>query len=159
MKKILISLISSISLAVPSHGYAEAPGITTNLAGEYSCSGYDRQDHYLTQKLTVKYDAKNSIPENGYGTYSVKAEAPTDLKVKGLPANIVVIGSMATSGNTFAINFHNTNPKAPADNGVVVGVSTYDQDQHGIGRTTLHFFSYQPNYKGGDNSLWTCVSN
>lgn len=127
-----------------------------NLAGTYTCVGYDKKDKNLSQKLIITLDKKNSMLENGYGAYTFIAEVPPTIVVKGLPSNIVVAGAIASSGNTFSMSFQNTNAKAAADYGTVIGVSTYTQDKNGTGHTMLHLFSYQPTYKGGDTSLWTC---
>ena len=159
MQQILVSSIILINFISPFYAYAGSSVATNNLTGKYTCTGYDKKDKGLEQNLIIKLDSKNSILENGYAAYSFKAEVPSTLVVKGLPPNIVITGSMASSGNTFSMNFQNTNPKAPADHGTVIGVATYDKDKSGIGHTMLHLFSYQPDYKGGDNSIWTCTKD
>ena len=97
--------------------------------------------------------------QNGYGAYSLQWEAPPSMVVKGLPPNVAATGAIATSGNTLALYFKNSNPKAQADYGVLTGTATHDQDSQGVSHTVLHFFGYQPTYKGGDNSTWICIKN
>lgn len=157
MNKITTQSLIICSIILPFNLYADSSTHTENLAGIYNCIGYDKKDKALSQKLTITLDEKNSMLENGYGAYTFKAEVPPTVKVKDLPPNIVVTGAIASSGNIFSMSFQNTNAKAAADYGTVIGISAYTQDKNGTGQTILHLFSYQPAYKGGDTSLWTCL--
>lgn len=155
MKKILIQSIAVLSLVLPYYTFASE----NNLSGKYACTGYDRIDGALSCHLSIVLDAKNSMLENGYSAYTIKMVAPSSMVVKDLPKNIAATGSIASSGNTFAMSFKNTNPKAPTDYGTAVGVVTHDQDNVGRSHTILHFFSYQSAYKNGDHSTWVCTKN
>lgn len=129
-----------------------------DLSGKYSCNGYDRQDKALRNTtITLTLDKKNSLLQSNYSAYHLQWSAPPTFVVKGLPPNVAATGAVAVSGNTLAVFFKNTNPKASADYGVLVGTVTYDQDEKGKSHTVLHLFGYQPVYKGGDNSTWSCV--
>jgi hypothetical protein len=156
MKKSLTSAVAILCFLNGSDVCAASPVDVNNLAGNYTCTGYDRQDKDLRCQLTVTLDAKNSLLQNGYGAYKIKMVAPTDMVVKGLPPNIAATGEIASNGNTFALSFKNTNPKAPTDYGTGIGTASHVQDKTGAFHTVLHFFSYQSVYKGGDNSTWTC---
>lgn len=159
MKKILINSIAILGAIMPCYAGTALASVTDNLAGSYACTGYDKQDKALSCSLTITLNAKNSILENGYGAYNLTMVAPPSMIVEGLPPNIAATGSIASNGNTFAMSFKNTNPKAPTDYGTAIGVVTHDQDEKGVTHTKLHFFSYQSAYKGGDNSVWICVKN
>lgn len=142
MKKYLFSIFIII-LVVNTTVFS---AVLNNLSGKYSCNGYDRQDKFLhSTALTFTLDSKNSMLRNGYGAYHLQ-----------WPPNVAATGAVATNGNMLAIIFKNTNPKAPTDYGVLIGTATHDQDTRGVSHTVLHFFGYQPVYKGGDNSTWIC---
>ena len=132
MKKILYCGIAIYCLAGSSYVSATSSSVANNLAGEYACNGYDRQDKALRCKLTITLDTKNSLLQHGYGAYNIKMLAPSDMVVEGIPPNIAATGSIASNGNTFAMSFKNTNPKAPTDYGTAIGMATYDQDKNGI---------------------------
>jgi hypothetical protein len=158
MRKFLIVSISILNLMNCQNAFSAIQSAANNLAGKYVCNGYDREDKALWgTTMIITFDTKNSILQNGYGAYHFEWKAPSTIVVKGLPSNIEATGSIASNGNNFALSFKNTNPKAPTDYGTAIGVITHDQDRNGISQTVLHIFSYQPVYKGGDNSSWVCT--
>lgn len=132
----------------------------SDLSGKYLCNGYDQQDKSLRgTTINLVLDKKNSLLQNNYVAYRLQWSAPSTFRVKGLPPNVGATGAVAASGNSLAVYFKNTSPKAPTDYGVLIGSATHDQNEQGISHTILHLFGYQPVYKGGDNSTWTCVKN
>lgn len=128
-----------------------------DLSGKYSCNGFDRQDKSIKNTtLIVSLDKENSILKNNYSAYHVQWAAPSAFKVKGLPSHVAATGAIAANGNTLALMFKNTNPKAPTDYGVLIGKAIHNKDASGNNQIILHFFGYQPVYKNGDNSTWVC---
>lgn len=154
MMKKYIALIVTV-FALCGSGFA---AVSNNLAGKYTCNGYDKQDKTLSgTNLILTLDPKNSMLQNGYAAYTLEWIAPATLVVKGLPPNVAASGAIAANGNMLALMFKNNNPKAQADYGVLIGTATHDQNAQGISNTVLHFFGYQPIYKSGDNSTWVCT--
>src|SRR3990167_11464657 len=144
----VISLISFFS----SNVFASGESHFVNLSGDYTCNGQDRIDKTLSgTTLILTLDSKNSVFNKTYGAYQLRWIAPSKMKVHGLPKNIQATGVVVTWKSHFAISFKNTNRHALTDYGTGVGVVKNN--------STLQFFSYQPTYKNGDNSTWTCVKH
>ena len=155
VKLSLIVLLVIISLNTCVAGKQTSPKRLRILdfSGHYQCKVFDEKDKWLPQDLVIKKNSKNSHSKEGLGAYTIHFTLPPNKKVSGLPPHISVKGAMATNGNMIAMNFRNTNPKASTDYGTIIGIAT-----HYLGkRTVLHLFSYEPAYKGGDNSFAKCT--
>ncbi len=121
-----------------------------NLAGTYSCNGFDSHDGpFSGSRLILTLDEKNSDFQHGYTAYGF-----TGFSAEG---DVVYNGAIVANGNTFAMNFKNITPEGESDHGVALGTITHDRDDKGISQTVLHNFYYQPEYKGSGHGVATCI--
>ena len=146
IKKLSIGLLG---LGLMHVAIADQKMTGLDLSGTYICSGYDSHDGGFTgSKLTLALDAKDSLPQDGYGAYHYNVVTSGGTKY---------MGEASSSGNTLAMYFANTTPNQQSDHGVSIGFVTHDKNNSGQVQTQIHKFYYEPEYEGGGNGSETCV--
>ncbi|HJW03166.1 MAG TPA: hypothetical protein VJ548_07790 [Azospira sp.] len=113
----------------------------TDFSGVYDCAGDDRQEGGYTGTVTLKLVREQS--HGAYGAYTFTLE---------VPGYGTYPGHGAAQGRHMAIYFANTDPST-RDFGT--GIATFSRAK--AGRWSFTKYYYEPEFKGGNYGLETCL--
>lgn len=133
---VLTALLAAAPLLVSAAKF-EGP----NYSGVYDCKGVDQHEGPYTGTATLSLNATQS--RGPYGAYDFKLE---------VPGYGIYPGQAVSQGKQLALHFALTDP-APKDYGT--GIATVFRDKQG--RISFRKFYYEPEFKGGNNGMETCV--
>jgi len=139
------STVFVLALILSTTTFAQAPLQAAfrgpDYSGVYDCKGLDKSEGAYTGTVTLKLNAAQS--NGAYGAYDFKLEVPDYGSYPGQAVSL---------GRQLAIHFAHTDP-ATHDFGT--GIATVSKDKRG--RLNFRKFYYEPEFKGGNNGVETCV--
>ena len=133
--------LAILLLAACAGAHAKPAYTGPNLSGIYSCKGDDAAEGPYTATVTLELQPVQSTGQNG--AYRFKLE---------VPGFGIYPGYAATQGTRAAIYFANTDPSTQ-DFGT--GIAQFQKNK--AGKWTFSKFYYQPEYKGGNRGVETCI--
>ena len=135
----MLIALTTLCLSVTAEARSSAKPV--DYSGIYACKGEDAQEGPYTGTVTLQRVPEHSRPP--YSAYTFTLE---------VPGYGTYPGHAALQGRHMAIHFANTDP-TPRDFGT--GLATFNRNR--AGQVTFTKFYYQPEFKGGNHGLETCV--
>lgn len=124
-----------------NHAPAPAPFKGPDLSGVYDCQGDDSHEGKYSGTVTIAINKGQSTGD--YAGYSFKLE---------VPGYGTYLGQAASRGLHMGIHFALTDP-APKDYGT--GIATFRKGKKG--KWTFEKYYYEPEFKGGNYGIESCV--
>lgn len=138
----LSSVLATISFLATGSSFAKPASFTgTDYSGIYDCAGTDDHEGKYSGVVTLELIASQS--NANYGAYKFKLEVPG---FGSYP------GQAAANGNNMGIYFALTDPK-PKDFGT--GIASFTKNAQG--KWSFEKYYYEPEFKGGNFGIETCV--
>ena len=134
-------LLALATLFLSATAEARSSAKPIDYSGVYACKGEDAQEGPYTGTVTLQ-----RVPAHSRASYSAYTFT---LEVPGYGA---YPGHGVLQGRHMAIYFANTDP-TPRDFGT--GLATFNRNR--AGQVTFTKFYYQPEFKGGNHGLESCV--
>lgn len=138
MRYLAIALVALTSVAFASE---KAPFNGSDFSGVYQCKGQDSHEGPYTSTVNLKLVKEQSTGK--FGSYSFRMD---------VPGYGTYPGYVATNDREASIHFALTDP-APKDFGT--GIAHFSKTKNG--KWSFSKFYYEPEFKGGNYGMESCI--